>query len=639
MQIIRERTLLDRILILTLFFGVVLTDLLFLGASCAPNPYVFDIAAGVESAGVYMLLHLVIFCVAFSPAFLMSDRGKLVYSLFVAIFFSTLSLIYIAYYRFFNTMPSVSMVNLINFNNSSVPDSASNFMIPLRWYDFLFFVYLLPFVVLKAINASYKFNHGLIRTKHIADLPRISPSISSQLPTPSRRSISKFAIAVIVVCAILTIVCAPIVSSVLAQDSITNSKSFAEDTVAYTPLGGFVKDIGEVVLGTPPLTDKEREGIEDYFDWSSQYYQSGSYTGTLAGKNVIFVQLESIENFVIGMVVDGQEITPNLNSLAGSGYYFPNVHDQVTSGNSSDCDFLVTTSLLHANRRVSLKSYADNTYNSLPRILSSLGYNTTYYTGTPNSNWGYENITKGIGYEHFDADYVINETTRLNTYLSDGSYFMQTVPKMLEEGRSFVGDTLQLAHMVCCSSHAPYVIPEDLQTLDLPSSLEGTVVGDYLQAVHYTDTQVGLFVDELRKAGILDNTVLCFIGDHLGPHKYYPEEFKDVPHVAFNTVKDDYDETVPFIVYSGAEDVVPTRFDVEGGQIDVMPTLLDLLGVDSALYSHTAMGRSLVATKASFAVSGTGKIYGTPTDADEYMLSRALKIADLILENDYFSNR
>ncbi len=634
----KEQTIIDRALPLVLFWGVVLTDLLFLGAICAPNPYIFDISAGVTAVGAYIFLHLAIFVALFLPALLMTDRGAKVYTVVVSLFFSLLTLIYVAYYRFFNTLPSVSMVNLINFDNSSVPDSASNFMIPLRWYDFVFFIYLLPYVVLNFINQIYQFNKGKIATTPVKQKPH-PVVVATQVPVSKTRKTPSLGLIAVAACAIFTIVATPVASVVLSKDSIANAKSFTEEGIAYTPLGGFIKDVGEILEGRRTLTSAEREGIDDYFEWNSQFYQTSRYTGTLKGKNVIYVQLESIENFVIGMVIDGQEITPNLNALASAGYYFPNVHDQVTSGNSSDCDFLSVTSILVADRRVSLKSYTDNTFNSLPKILSGIGYGTTYYSGTKNSNWGYQNVTKGIGYDEFDADYVINESTRLNTYISDKDYFLQTVPKLLDDDKSFASSTPQYAHMVCCSSHAPYVIPEELQTLTLPDGIKDTVVGDYLQAVHYTDAQVGLFVQQLKQAGILDNTVLAFIGDHLGPHKYYPEEFKNVPHVAFKDVKDDYDETVPFIVYSGAEDIVPTTFSVNGGQVDVMPTLLDLLGVDYDLYKHSAMGRSLVATKADFAISGNGKVYGTLEGEDLAILKNSPKIADLILEGDYFATQ
>lgn len=66
--------------------------------------------------------------------------------------------------------------------------------------------------------------------------------------------------------------------------------------------------------------------------------------GAASGRNVIMLQLESFQNFLIGLEVDGQEITPNLNQLARQSLYFPNFYQQVGQGNTSDAEFVVNTS-------------------------------------------------------------------------------------------------------------------------------------------------------------------------------------------------------------------------------------------------------------------------------------------------------
>src|SRR5690606_21645627 len=68
------------------------------------------------------------------------------------------------------------------------------------------------------------------------------------------------------------------------------------------------------------------------------------YRGLAAGRNVIVVQLESLQNFLIGMELNGQEITPVLNRLAREHFYFPRFYQQVGQGSTSDAEFVMNTS-------------------------------------------------------------------------------------------------------------------------------------------------------------------------------------------------------------------------------------------------------------------------------------------------------
>src|SRR5699024_9580423 len=69
--------------------------------------------------------------------------------------------------------------------------------------------------------------------------------------------------------------------------------------------------------------------------------------GVAEGRNVIFINAESIQDFVIGNEVNGQEITPFLNSLVDDEdtYYFENFYEQTGQGNTSDSEFLIENSL------------------------------------------------------------------------------------------------------------------------------------------------------------------------------------------------------------------------------------------------------------------------------------------------------
>ncbi len=95
------------------------------------------------------------------------------------------------------------------------------------------------------------------------------------------------------------------------------------------------------------------------------------------GKNLIYIQVESLENFVIGKTVNGKEITPNLNKLVQKSLYFPNTFEQVNEGTSSDADLMVNTSMLPLRQGSTFFRYPNTNYNSLPNLLEGEGYATS----------------------------------------------------------------------------------------------------------------------------------------------------------------------------------------------------------------------------------------------------------------------
>src|SRR5690606_37720784 len=100
------------------------------------------------------------------------------------------------------------------------------------------------------------------------------------------------------------------------------------------------------------------------------------YFGAAKGKNLIVIQLEAFQNFVIGLSVLDQEITPNLNRLKSSSFYFPYFYQQIGEGNTSDAEFISNTSLYPLGSPAMSKLVGGKTVESLPRILSSYGYET-----------------------------------------------------------------------------------------------------------------------------------------------------------------------------------------------------------------------------------------------------------------------
>jgi phosphoglycerol transferase MdoB-like AlkP superfamily enzyme len=156
-----------------------------------------------------------------------------------------------------------------------------------------------------------------------------------------------------------------------------------------------------------------------------------------------------------------------------------------------------------------------------------------------------------------------------------------------------------MAFMLSSSSHHPYTIPEKYRTLRL-GDLEGTMVGDYLHAIHYADQELGAFVDRLRETGILDRSVLVIYGDHQGFLGGQPElpgmlgfsEWNEFHH--FQVVK----RTPVLIRLPGG--AAAGVYSAASSHLDVAPTVLSLLGIEDR--STVMLGRDLTRPGESLAV-------------------------------------
>ncbi|HBE13370.1 MAG TPA: LTA synthase family protein, partial [Clostridiales bacterium] len=190
--------------------------------------------------------------------------------------------------------------------------------------------------------------------------------------------------------------------------------------------------------------------------------------GQTKGQNIIFLQVESLENFTIGNEINGQEITPNINKMLDHSYRFNRVYEQVKGGNSSDCDLMLMTSMLPIENGPAFILYEQSSFHSLPSILREEGnYYTAYFNGEKNSMWNYEMVMESaIQFDTYSMDY--SQDVIYNQYLSDESMLNQTLPKVVQVVQD-AGENPFYAHIVLCSSHMPFQLPQEEWLLDLPS--------------------------------------------------------------------------------------------------------------------------------------------------------------------------
>lgn len=295
--------------------------------------------------------------------------------------------------------------------------------------------------------------------------------------------------------------------------------------------------------------------------------------GAAKGRNVIVVMCESLQAFPVGLGIRGGQVTPSLVALARESLRFENFYDQTHMGATSDGEFISLQSLHPVDAGAVATRYVSNHYRALPAILAERGYTTLSAIGQPGESWNMRIMHPRLGFQKrfYEEDLAPGEKIGLG--LSDREFFRQMFPILVQQPTPF------LAFLITLTNHHPYVIPARDHELDV-GTLRGSVLGNYLQSVHYFDRALGDFVERLRESGLLDSSILVVYGDHHG----WLEDTPDLAELLRFTPGNSYRywltrKRLPLLIrlpggaHAGARSVT-------SGHLDIAPTLLTLLGIE-----------------------------------------------------------
>ncbi|MCX6718298.1 MAG: LTA synthase family protein [Candidatus Staskawiczbacteria bacterium] len=347
----------------------------------------------------------------------------------------------------------------------------------------------------------------------------------------------------------------------------------------------FLEDTFKYVLRSNLTTDDDKNFLKTFAQSKKPFdFAQGKYFGEEKSKNLIIIQVESLDNAVINQEIAGQEITPNLNQLARDGLYFNNYYAQVGPGNTADAEFSTMNSLYPLPDDVVFIDYAKNTYKALPQLLVNNGYKTYSMHGDVPTFWNRSNIYPGLGYQKaYDLnDYVITSPVGKGpSDLGDEDLFSQSLPRLENFSRPF------MATLITMSSYTPFILPDNLQTLQIPTDTTlDKNQQQYLQSIHYADKAIGEFIDGLKKDGLYENSLILIWGDH-GSFTNISEALGQeniLPALTNNQV--------PMIILnSGSENQTISE---PASHLDVYPTIANLLGI---VLPKTILGQDLLNTK------------------------------------------
>ncbi|KJS47443.1 MAG: hypothetical protein VR66_19560 [Peptococcaceae bacterium BRH_c23] len=300
------------------------------------------------------------------------------------------------------------------------------------------------------------------------------------------------------------------------------------------------------------------------------------YFGAASDKNVILVQLESTQNFLVGLAVNNQEITPNLNQLVKESMYFPHFYSQIGQGNTSDAEFITNTSIYPLQTGSIANDYVDIDYPSLPRLLKKQAYTSVTFHPNVVTFWNRDKLYPCLGFDkYYDKEYYQDQDMLGLWGSSDEILYKKALPILIDHQKK---NQKFYASLIALTNHHPYFLPESRKRVILPPQLEGTSIGNYLTSTNYQDYALGKFIEDLKSTDLWNNSIFIVLGDHFGITKAMEREYQDILTLLLGREHDAIDSlNVPFLIR--VPGLKPQVIDTLGGQIDFLPTLANLLGI------------------------------------------------------------
>lgn len=343
---------------------------------------------------------------------------------------------------------------------------------------------------------------------------------------------------------------------------------------------------------------KKRYGKEKY-----------NFKGILKDKNVIILQLESVQEFVINKEINGKQITPNLNQFLKENIEFNNMHMQSYS-TTADSEHSTITSLYPMENGMSFSKYYTNTYDDIFNIFNQANYYTSYMHGNDAKFWNRENIYGKMNVDDLALKDKFDDKEYINGFMSDEVLYTQAVEKMEKYKQPF------LSFIVSASSHTPFEL-EGLQdrskvNIDV-GKYKNSYFGNYLEAVNYADYAFGVLINDLKEKGLYENTAIIVFGDHNGLNMYNEEmiEFLENTNPDFKDIDIKLNYT-RVVCGMRIPEIGKLKIEKPVSKLDIKPTLAYLCGIEDGL----SLGTNMFSSK-EFVALNNERIIGTNYYYDE----------------------
>lgn len=324
---------------------------------------------------------------------------------------------------------------------------------------------------------------------------------------------------------------------------------------------------------------------------------STKYFGVAKNKNVIIIHLESFQQFLIDLKVNGKEVTPFLNSIYHNQHTlsFANFYHQVGIGRTSDAENMLETGTYGISDGSLFTALgSSNTFQAAPQILRQHGnYTSAVFHGNVGSFWNRDDVYKNMGYNYFfDQNYFSHDKNdRIGYGIKDKVLFAESVKYLERMQQPFY------TKFITVTNHTPFDMDEeDLDPAFKTSETSDKSINNYFETAHYLDQAIREFFNYLKKSGLIKNTMVVIYGDHYGLTNSENETLAPIVGESsdtWNNYNNVQMQRVPFMIFSPN---LKGKIKHEvAGEIDVLPTLLHLLGISN--HNYVQFGQDLLSPK------------------------------------------
>lgn len=343
------------------------------------------------------------------------------------------------------------------------------------------------------------------------------------------------------------------------------------------------------------------------------------YTGVSSNNNVIILQLESLNEFIINKTINGEEITPNINKFFKENIYCSEMYNQGL-GTTADSEHTTLNSMFPLENGRVFQKYYNNKWFDLFSQLEDNGYYTSFMHPNVSDFWNRYHMYS-LGYkvnEYNDISKFDSNGEMAGEFFSDEQFFSQSVEKTAEYKEPFC------TMLVSVTTHIPYSLEginnlEDKINLDV-SNIEDEETRNYLLSCNFVDYSFGRFLEELEKSGLDENTILIVYGDHgagLQNEETLSLIFSENGAKYNENIEKLKDTHIPFGMrvpeISDKINIVTAK-----EKMDIKPTILDLLGIRDKF----SLGESIFTSKDYAFIKGIGFVTKDEYYIDEKFINR-----------------
>lgn len=309
----------------------------------------------------------------------------------------------------------------------------------------------------------------------------------------------------------------------------------------------------------------KKEELDAYYA-SIEPDPDNEMTGIFKGKNLIMIQLEAIDTWLIN-----ETCMPNLLAVQEQSLDFTNnFAPMYLAAGTFNTENLANTGMVSPAVGGSITMYSRNAYPlSAAHLFEQEGYTANSFHGSPGTVYDREVIHKNWGYLKYHGYQQM--------HLQDYSYDSQ----LMDAFELFTShDHPFFSFIITISGHGPYKDSKvsntwyDKFAAILPEGTDEMVIHAYAHA-YETDLFIGALMERLEAEGFLDNTVLVFYADH---YDYYVVDDQIIMQQK-NVTDSNMIQSTPFFIYS--KDTAPQKITKVTSTVDILPTVVNLFDLNT----------------------------------------------------------